>query len=315
MDVDINPPNPMLPELAAKYGVNKTQFWSIRSSDMFFLVMNTSRPLFKNNPELRQAVNFAVDRRALEDAAGGGDRRSVTDDYLPPGTPGYVDGHLYPLERPDLRKAQALARGHTRSGKATLILCDTVACPSQANIIRANLKQIGVDVEVKLFPYAHQSTVKATRGRPWDLTVERHEVGYMDPSQYIDVHARRAENPGNREHEPRVLQLDRYNRLIDQAGRLSGGARYDAYGRLAVESRRTPRPSQRSPFATSSFFVSSRVGCVQTTGAQWARPRRPLPQVDRTVTQTIPSSPTAIPSGLLPTRIVATTLLVRRIDP
>ena len=30
---------------------------------MFFL--NTSRPLFHKNPKLRQAVNFAVDRRAL----------------------------------------------------------------------------------------------------------------------------------------------------------------------------------------------------------------------------------------------------------
>ena len=49
----------------AKYGINKQQFFSIRAADMFYLLMNTERPLFKNNPKLRQAVNFALDRTAM----------------------------------------------------------------------------------------------------------------------------------------------------------------------------------------------------------------------------------------------------------
>ena len=54
-----------LAELAAKYGVNKQQFFVVRAADMFYTLMNTERPLFKNNPKLRQAVNFALDRTAM----------------------------------------------------------------------------------------------------------------------------------------------------------------------------------------------------------------------------------------------------------
>jgi peptide/nickel transport system substrate-binding protein len=265
LDVDYNPPNPTLPDLAAKYGVNKTQFWALRSSDMFFVVMNTSRPLFKNNRKLRQAVNFALDRRDLEDAAGGKLGGSVTDDYLPRGMPGYVDGHLYPLEHPDLAKAKALARRNTRSGKATLILCDTVACPQQAQIIKANLKKIGIDVDLNLMPFAVQATLKATRGQPWDLTIQRHEVDYMDPSQFVDVLLDGRRIRATRNTNVAYFDSDRYNRLIDHAGRLLKDDRYDTYGRLAVDLAANSAPLAALSVRNIKFLVSSRVGCLQTT--------------------------------------------------
>jgi ABC-type transport system substrate-binding protein len=265
LDVDLTSPNPMLSELAAKYGVNKTQFWSIRGPDMFLLVMNTSQPLFKNNRRLRRAVNFAIDRSALRDVAAGQVGGSVTDDYLPPGMPGYVDGHLYPLEHPNLAKAQALAHGHTRSGKATLILCDTVACPLQAQIIQANLKQIGIDVEIKLFPFAVEQAKIATKGEPWDLTVERHEVNYMDPSQFIDVmlDGRTIKPTGNTNRA--YFNSSHYNRLIEQAGKLSGGGRYHAYGKLAVDIAAQAAPLAAFNGRNNKLFVSRHVGCVQAT--------------------------------------------------
>src|SRR5207244_5513482 len=106
-------------QITATYGVNKQQFFSVPSPTVFYVVMNTSRPLFKNNPKLRQAVNYAIDRTKLTAviapfAAVG----SATDDYLPTVMPGYVDAHLYPLQHPDSGKPQSLPRGNTRSGKA-----------------------------------------------------------------------------------------------------------------------------------------------------------------------------------------------------
>ena len=265
LDAELGSPNPRLAGLAAKYGVNKAQFWSIPSQDIFFLVMNTSRPLFKNNPKLRQAVNFAIDRSALRDVAGGWVGGSVTDDYLPPGMPGYVDGRLYPLERPDFVKAEALARGHTRSGKATMITCDTVACPLHAQIIRANLKQIGIDVDVETFPLAVLQAKVGTKGEAWDLTVERHEVDYMDPTQFVDVmlDGRTIKATGNTNRA--YFDSDRYNRLIDQAGRLSASRRYDAYGRLALDIAANAAPLAAFANRNNKLFVSSRVGCVQAS--------------------------------------------------
>ena len=54
-------------ELAQRYGVNKPggQFFIEPGNGLRMFVLNTSRPLFKNNPKLRQAINFAVDRRRL----------------------------------------------------------------------------------------------------------------------------------------------------------------------------------------------------------------------------------------------------------
>ena len=54
-------------ELIKRYGVNKPggQFFIEPGDVPALFVLNTSRPLFKNNPKLRQAVNFAVDRKEL----------------------------------------------------------------------------------------------------------------------------------------------------------------------------------------------------------------------------------------------------------
>ena len=60
-------------------------------------VLNTSRPLFRNNPKLRQAVNLAVDRKALTRELGPS-RARATDQYLAPSQPGYRDERIYPLK-------------------------------------------------------------------------------------------------------------------------------------------------------------------------------------------------------------------------
>ena len=63
-----------------------------------YLALNTERPLFRDNPELRRAINYALDRPALARAFGIRGARA-TDQYLPPGFPGYRDADLYPRPR------------------------------------------------------------------------------------------------------------------------------------------------------------------------------------------------------------------------
>jgi len=264
VDVDLAVPLPTLAELGAKYGVNKAQFFSVPSLSMFYLVMNTSRPLFRNNVKLRQAVNFAIDRPALVNTVGpllG----SVTDDYLPPGMPGYVDGHVYPLQHPDVEKAQALARGHTRSRRAVFYTCDNVffGCLAQAQLVQSELKQIGIDVEIKEFANAVTTAKVGTRGEPFDLMIDRHDPPWADPYQFVNVmlDGRTIRPIGNTNYS--YFNSPFYNRLIDQAGRLSGRARYDAYGRLAVKIATEAAPLAAINVRNTRFFVSSRVGCVR----------------------------------------------------
>jgi oligopeptide transport system substrate-binding protein len=114
-------------------------------------VLNTSRPLFRNNPRLRQAVNFAVDRRALTRELGPY-AGIATDQYLAPSQPGYTDERIYPLKGPDLRKARALARGSTRARKAVLYTTTSPVDVAQAQVLQRNLKAIGIDLEIVQFP-------------------------------------------------------------------------------------------------------------------------------------------------------------------
>jgi ABC-type transport system substrate-binding protein len=136
--------------------------------------MNTSRPLFSSR-RLRKAVNYAIDRQAL--VAQGRRFQEVnpfnaggpTGDYLPPSAVGATDFHLYPLNGPDLRRAKRLA-GPVH---ATAILYTPNIPPwlQEAQIIRRNLKPLGIDVQVKEFPIGDYFTRITRRGEPFDLAV------------------------------------------------------------------------------------------------------------------------------------------------
>jgi ABC-type transport system substrate-binding protein len=268
VDVDLNVPLATLDEIAAKYGVNKSQFFSVRSADMFYLLMNNERPLFKNNRRLRKAVNFAVDRTAYLNVFGG-PFGSRTDSYLPAGLPGYQSVHPYPVRHPNLERGRALARGHTRSGKAVFYACDSILirCLPHAQLIQYELKQIGIDVEIKQFPVVAYNDKVATRGEPFDLSDVLVNVAWVDPSQYVDqlLDGRTIRATGNTNRS--YFNSPHYNKLIDRAGALSGSARYAAYGRLALEIARDAAPMAGLVERNTRFFVSSRVGCVRATGA------------------------------------------------
>jgi peptide/nickel transport system substrate-binding protein len=263
LDVDLNVPLVTLADLTPKYGINKHRFFSVRSANVFYVFMNTERPLFKGNARLRQAINFALDRTAMLQAFGG-HFGSRTDSYLPPGLPGHLNVHPYPLRHPDLPKARALAHGHTRGGKAVYYACESLAirCLAHAQLVQYALKQIGIDVEIKQYPLAVWAAKIGTRGEPFDMTDDSYIVPWVDPYHYVhwllDGRTLRASGNANRSY----FNSARYNKLIDRAGRLSGMARYDAFAKLAVDIERDAAPMAAYTDRNTRFFVSNRVGCV-----------------------------------------------------
>ena len=268
LDLALGFTNPNIDHLVAKYGINKSQYFTLPSPVMFYLHMNTSRPLFRHNVKLRQAVSFAIDRTAMAEAIGPGGF-APTDDYLPTGLPGSVDGHLYPL-RPNLAKARALASGHTKSGTAVLYTCvDTGtagSCLAHGQIIKADLKLIGIDVQIEQFPNSVEIIKEGTRGEPFDIGLERYDVPWVDPYQYVNLllDGRTIRATGNTNLS--YFNSAHYNKLIDRAGSLSGRARFLAYGRLALDIAKNAAPIAAFANRNSKFFVSGRVGCV-TAGA------------------------------------------------
>jgi peptide/nickel transport system substrate-binding protein len=241
--------------LIRKYGINRGRFFLTPGYTLSAFLLNSRRPLFRNNPSLRRAVNFAVDRKALLR----GRSATATDQLLPPGIPGFIDARIYPLAGPDTRKAQALASGHRRKGKAVLYSIDLPAEQARAQILVRNLKAIGIDVEVKRFqPKAFFGQLDNPRAA-FDIAAFDWFPDYIDPFQYTNAIFDKRLHGG--------LSLARfdsplYNRLLRRTAALGGDARYRAYGELDVRMSREAAPSVPIGYGREATFVSSRVGCV-----------------------------------------------------
>lgn len=247
--------------LVRKYGVNRSQFLVSPGLLLRGYMLNVARPLFKNNLALRRAVNFAVDRPAILRSGGlaGPLAGRATDQYLPPTIPGFRDAHIYPLGGPNLARARALARGHTRSGKAVLGTINVPGEIAAAQIVKQNLRRIGLDVEIKGLPPGAFFGKAAAPGAPFDIALALWVPDYVDPSEYtnflFDSRFIGSFNLGN-------FDSPKYNALMRRAARLQGEARYRAYGQLDVQLARDGVPMVMVNFFNDPTLVSKRAGCV-----------------------------------------------------
>jgi ABC-type transport system substrate-binding protein len=256
----INGVAPQTEELAQRYGVNKPggQFFVRAGAGLRVFFLNTSRPLFRKNVKLRQAVNFAVNRKAIAREAGLY-VETTTDQYLLPGTPGYRNERIYPRKAPDLKRARSLAKGRTRGGKAVLYTTTRPEDVSQAQILRENLRAIGLELEIKQFPGNAIQQALATPGEPFDLGRVRLFTS-PDPTLVHIFDGRTIGQPDRLNYS--YFNSSKYNRLLDEASRLTGAARYRAYGELDVLLSREAAPAIPISVVNAPAFVSARTGCI-----------------------------------------------------
>ena len=253
--------------LAARYGTRsaaaragKKQYFTEPLLAVAYLALNTSRPLFAN-ANLRKAVNYAIDRPALRRQATASSKPlgEPTDQYLPPGIPGFNDVHIYPLHGPEVATARRLAAG--RGGHAVLYTCNVAPCPQQAQIVRANLKAIGIDVEVKEFPHGVLGTKAGTRGEPFDMVLNGWISDYPDPFNFLNT---LLDGGGIKAHGSSnwaYFDDPAYNRKLESAAALSGPQRYRAYATLDADVARNAAPLVAIANYARRDFFSARMGC------------------------------------------------------
>jgi len=244
--------NPQLADLVKRYGKNRSRVFVQPDGSRRMIFVNTTQPLFKNNVKLRQALNFAVNRPALVREYGRY-TATPTDQYLPPVVPGFRNERIYPVSGPDLRRAKALATGTLRSRKAVLYTCSEPRpdCTGVPQVLQRNLKAIGLDVKIQQFPFPVMLEKLATPGEPYDLAWLGMLAPFNDPALYFeDIEA------------VSHYSSPKYNRLLAAAGRLSGPARYRAYGELDVQLARDEAPAIAAMNPNSWALVSARTGCV-----------------------------------------------------
>ena len=119
---DARPRGPRRPSSRQRYGVNRSQlFVSARRTNCACSSSTRAGHSSRTTRSLRQAVNFAVDRKAVNarDRAPRGAPPPTS--YLSP-SPAWLPGraHLPAQRAPIFSTARALAKGHKRSGKAVL---------------------------------------------------------------------------------------------------------------------------------------------------------------------------------------------------
>ena len=262
--------------VTTKYGLNKKDGRvQVRPLlDVRYIALNHARPLFKDNPQLAKAVNWVVDRQAFS-AQGGYLFGKRTGQILPPGMLGYKPQGIYPLRvtANTIKQAKKLAEGNLRGGKAVLWSSNAGFAPLQAQLIQYNLKQIGIDAEVKLLPRAQQFT---NAGNPktadFDLTIERWGADYADPYDWVNILLDGTQVTHPQHNNYAYFNVAKYNREMTAASLLTGPSRGAAYAALDGTMMRNDPPWAPLVNSNDRVFLSSKVGCLTINEAQGSGP-------------------------------------------
>jgi ABC-type oligopeptide transport system substrate-binding subunit len=260
-DWGYTPPAPAVREsrgLIGKYGLDYERFFVRPGLTLWLYVLNSSRPLFRENPQLRRAVNLALDRTTYE--LRGAEWR--TDQFVPPLVPGYQAHRITPDEG-DRDRAKALAAGNLRGGKAILYVPDFVQKATAAQNLQEQLAEIGLDVEIRRI--AEYVTTSAYLGRlgnsdePWDLALVVWSPDFVDASAYLNrLFDAQSVGGTNLAHFDEGLYLERMRR----ADRLRGASRVAAYAALDLQLGRDAAPAVPMGVLNEATLVSGRVGCL-----------------------------------------------------
>ncbi len=242
-------------ELFNKYGVNKSRYFVNPGQNVTYLALNTSRPAFKN-ANVRKGVNYAVDRPALLRVGGllAGRR---TDQILPPSIQGFRDAKLYPIKGADPAKAKSLAGGS--NAEVTILHTTSPSSVARGQILQYNLKQMGLNPKLKPQPFGVAIKTAGTKGSDFDAFLIAWIADYPDPFDFINVlmdgNNIQAANNSNYSY----LNIATYNKAMNNAARLSGRARYAAYGKLDVDLMRNAAPWAPAFNGNTREFIASRI--------------------------------------------------------
>lgn len=228
-----------------------------------YLSLNTSRPLL-STAAARQAVNLAINRTALL-AQAGAFAGTPDDHYIPAGVAGYLDTSIYPLNGPsaaDLARANALVdQAGIRGQTAVLYAPSNPIGAAQAALIRDELAQIGLGVDIHSFPRAQQIVRVATLGEPFDISIDGWIDDYLDPSDTLNnFFDGTTIGPANN-LDTSYFNDPATNARLQADEQLSGPARYAAYGQLDVDLAQNQAPLATLGSFNARDFFSARIGC------------------------------------------------------
>ena len=151
---------------------------------LYYIFMNLRVKPF-DDLRVRQAVCYAIDKRALLKVWSA--QGIIANEIIPPEFPAFQALTLYP--GPNLEKARALLAeaGHPEGFKTDFYATNIDPMPRLAEVIQAQLRQVGIMTTIKLFD---SSVYYQLIGRPAEqvpMGASGWYQDYPDPSNFIDV--------------------------------------------------------------------------------------------------------------------------------
>ena len=245
-------------DLSRQFGVRKRgagRYFVNTGINTTYFALNTSRPAFRK-VNLRKAVNHAVDRPSMLRVAGkfAGKR---SDQILPPNMRGFREASLYPIKGANPTRARQLAAG--ARDEITVLHTTSPTSIARAQIIKFNLEQIGLSVTLKPQPFAVAIRTAGTRGSDFDMFLIAWFADYPDPFDFINVllDGQNIQDANNSNYA--YFNNAKYNKAMTDAAKLSGQARYDAYGKLDVDLMKNAAPWAPLSNGNVREFISNRV--------------------------------------------------------
>ena len=184
------PPADRLAEMGTK---NKDQVHVTPLTAWWYVPMNTRLAPF-DNVKVRQAVNYAIDRKQLVNLFGGPVLASPVCQVLPPGFPGHEDYCPYTKEpgtkwsAPNMEKAKQLVEeSGTKGQKVTIIPEDKTVSKSIGVYLQSVLTELGYDVEVKPISPNIQFTYIQNTNNKVQMSVTQWYQDYPAASDFLNI--------------------------------------------------------------------------------------------------------------------------------
>ena len=208
-------PSDRLADVQRRYG-NRLRIYT--PPNTYYFWMNTRAAPF-NKLNMRKAVNYAIDRRALVRIYGGLAR--PTQQVLPPGFPGYRRLTLYPY---NLARARQLVQQAGERGTAVLVWTRDRPDVRRANAYLADqLEKIGLRPTIRIVAAGQYYSVIGNQATPnRQIGWARWFPDFLHPANYFDVllNGQRITQEGNNNFSN--ANNARLNRLINSLLRRPG---------------------------------------------------------------------------------------------
>ena len=183
-------PADRLAEMGTK---NKDQVHVTPLTAWWYLPFNTNLAPF-DNIKARQAVNFALDRKALVNLFGGPVLAAPVCQVLPPGFPGHVDYCPYTKDpgakwsAPDMEKAKQLVEeSGTKGQKVSIVVEDKAVAKSIGVYLQSVLTELGYVADVKPISPNIQFTYIQNTNNKVQMSVTQWYQDYPAASDFLNI--------------------------------------------------------------------------------------------------------------------------------